>query len=185
MQKLALALALSGCCIASAPASATTINILATNGVTTVASGSFSYATGTTGVLGYSNLTSFSLTISGVTYSLANVLPLTDYSQFQYDTSTNQLLTNSNACGFAGCGFVEILGAIKSDGSYGFFFNPPPGFYQQYNSPFAAGTYTNLTLSPAGGVPEPASWAMMLMGFGLVGFGLRNRRKQAARVTYA
>jgi hypothetical protein len=26
-------------------------------------------------------------------------------------------------------------------------------------------------------VPEPATWAMMLMGFGAIGFGLR-RRKQ-------
>jgi hypothetical protein len=28
-------------------------------------------------------------------------------------------------------------------------------------------------------VPEPATWAMMLAGFGLVGFGLRSSRKQA------
>ena len=41
------------------------------------------------------------------------------------------------------------------------------------------------TAAPAGPVPEPATWAMMLMGFGLMGFGLRNRRKQAVRVTYA
>ena len=41
------------------------------------------------------------------------------------------------------------------------------------------------SFSPAGPVPEPATWAMMLMGFGLVGFGLRNRRKQSVRVTYA
>lgn len=40
-------------------------------------------------------------------------------------------------------------------------------------------------LSATGAVPEPATWAMMLMGFGLMGFGLRNRRKQAVRVTYA
>ncbi|HEY3947479.1 PEPxxWA-CTERM sorting domain-containing protein [Phenylobacterium sp.] len=30
--------------------------------------------------------------------------------------------------------------------------------------------------SPAGGVPEPAAWALMLMGFGLAGAGLRRRR---------
>ena len=33
------------------------------------------------------------------------------------------------------------------------------------------------------GTPEPATWAMMVLGFGLVGAGLR--RKQAMRVTYA
>lgn len=34
-------------------------------------------------------------------------------------------------------------------------------------------------------VPEPATWAMMLMGFGMIGFGLRNRQKPTVRVTYA
>ena len=34
-------------------------------------------------------------------------------------------------------------------------------------------------------VPEPATWAMMIAGFGMIGFGLRSRRKQAVRVTYA
>lgn len=34
--------------------------------------------------------------------------------------------------------------------------------------------------SPAGGVPEPASWAMMLGGFGLVGGMLRTRRRSMA-----
>lgn len=34
-------------------------------------------------------------------------------------------------------------------------------------------------------VPEPATWAMMLAGFGLVGFGLRRRAKPMVSVTYA
>lgn len=36
-----------------------------------------------------------------------------------------------------------------------------------------------------GSVPEPATWGMMLVGFGLVGAGLRSRRKESLRVTYA
>jgi hypothetical protein len=43
--------------------------------------------------------------------------------------------------------------------------------------------FDNVTLgsSTAGGVPEPATWAMMLMGFGGLGAALRStRRKQAA-----
>jgi hypothetical protein len=44
-----------------------------------------------------------------------------------------------------------------------------------------SGVYS-IALSP---VPEPATWAMMLAGLGLVGFGLRSSRKQAGRVTYA
>jgi hypothetical protein len=34
-------------------------------------------------------------------------------------------------------------------------------------------------------VPEPATWVMMIAGFAMIGFGLRSRRKQAVRVTYA
>jgi len=47
-------------------------------------------------------------------------------------------------------------------------------------------------LSPgtqSGGVPEPATWAMMLLGFGAVGFGLRKRKatqgQSRLRVAYS
>ncbi len=48
------------------------------------------------------------------------------------------------------------------------------------------GTLT-VTIGAAGSaaIPEPATWAMMLLGFGMVGFGLRSRQKQSVRVTYA
>jgi hypothetical protein len=45
----------------------------------------------------------------------------------------------------------------------------------------------NLTLTPtavSSAVPEPATWATMLSGFGLMGFGMR-RRNQAVSVRYA
>jgi PEP-CTERM motif len=38
---------------------------------------------------------------------------------------------------------------------------------------------------PFGLVPEPATWAMMILGFGLIGGALRSRKAQVARVTYA
>ena len=31
------------------------------------------------------------------------------------------------------------------------------------------------------GVPEPSTWAMMILGFGLVGFSLRNNRRRVAK----
>jgi len=34
----------------------------------------------------------------------------------------------------------------------------------------------------AGGVPEPATWAMMLLGFGGIGFAMRRGRKQNGRL---
>ena len=45
---------------------------------------------------------------------------------------------------------------------------------------------TTLTISEIAAVPEPATWAMMIGGFGLVGGTLRRRSKVAStRVTYA
>lgn len=39
-------------------------------------------------------------------------------------------------------------------------------------------------VNPPSGVPEPATWAMLILGFGAVGATLR-RRQQAARVSFA
>lgn len=48
-------------------------------------------------------------------------------------------------------------------------------------------TGTAITVAPAatGGVPEPTTWAMMMMGFGAMGFALRRRSDVTARVRYA
>ena len=39
----------------------------------------------------------------------------------------------------------------------------------------------HLTISAAGAVPEPASWALLVAGFGLVGITSRSKRRQDAR----
>jgi hypothetical protein len=44
--------------------------------------------------------------------------------------------------------------------------------------PISAGG--SLTTNVVGGVPEPGTWAMMLMGFGGLGFVLRGRRTQVS-----
>ncbi len=41
----------------------------------------------------------------------------------------------------------------------------------------------SLTIDSGAGVPEPATWALMIAGFGLV--GAASRRRQSVRVTYA
>lgn len=40
--------------------------------------------------------------------------------------------------------------------------------------------FSNLTVSGGTAVPEPATWAMMIMGFGLVGSAMRRRRGQTS-----
>lgn len=39
--------------------------------------------------------------------------------------------------------------------------------------------------SSTAAVPEPATWAMMLLGFGAIGFGMRRRRSDSVRVRFA
>ena len=39
--------------------------------------------------------------------------------------------------------------------------------------------------SPVGAVPEPSTWAMMLLGFGAIGFAMRRSRKNNVRVRFA
>ena len=158
-------------------ANATTKDFTYSDSGSTVATGSFSYATGDTGVLGYGDLSAFSVTVNSVTYDLAEVNTLTDYVYFGYDTASNTFVTNPNTCGFAGCGFQSSLSAINSSGNYGFFFNPVPGEYSEYSSPIT-GSIDGLKISN-GGVPEPASWALMLLGVGGVGAVLRTRRRKA------
>ena len=48
--------------------------------------------------------------------------------------------------------------------------------------------FDNITLgaaTPSGAVPEPATWAMMLLGFGGIGGALRRRPKATARIRFA
>ena len=171
---------LLGGCVASAAlvalsAHATTKVFTYSDAGSTVATGSFSYASGDTGVLGYGDLTAFSVTAAGVTYDLADVDTLTDYVYFGYDTAGNDFVTASDSCGFDGCGFYPSLSAINSSGTYGFFFTAVPGEYEEYSTG-TIGSIDTITISN-GGVPEPATWALMLVGLGGLGVTLRSHRK--------
>jgi len=57
------------------------------------------------------------------------------------------------------------------------------GSYTIYLSGNAATTNTIGSSIRFSAIPEPATWGLMLLGFGMVGFGLRARKQ--ARVTFA
>jgi len=61
-----------------------------------------------------------------------------------------------------------VLGIVDADG-----YNGPPGAYFDNAGSFDVG----VNLPVRGGVPEPASWALMIAGLGGVGAALRRRRR--------
>ncbi|MEO5937871.1 MAG: PEPxxWA-CTERM sorting domain-containing protein [Sphingomonas sp.] len=50
---------------------------------------------------------------------------------------------------------------------------------------FGGVLYDDFTFNAAAGVPEPATWAMMLFGFGAIGGALRRRQNVATRIRFA
>ena len=54
-----------------------------------------------------------------------------------------------------------------------------PGLYAYNFGGFAGATYTVETAA-VGGVPEAATWTMMIVGLGVVGYAMRRRRTTAA-----
>lgn len=61
-----------------------------------------------------------------------------------------------------------------------------PGTFQLTN-PFFSDQNSTLVISAVGApgaVPEPSTWAMLILGFGAVGFGMR-RRKVQTKLAYA
>ena len=71
-------------------------------------------------------------------------------------------------------------------------------FFNAFNGTFKSVTMTftnkatvqdvrqfRMNAAPTAAVPEPATWAMMLLGFGAIGFGMRRRRSDTVRVRFA
>jgi PEP-CTERM motif len=55
-----------------------------------------------------------------------------------------------------------------------------------FNSSADAHFATSVSITElSGAVPEPATWAFMILGFGMVGGAMRSRQRTAVRVAYA
>lgn len=92
--------------------------------------------------------------------------------QIAYGLANRDLLVTTLASASAG-GF-----AGRSGTAFAYVdpvFTLDPAYADQYRIVGVPGVFT----SPAVGVPEPASWAMMITGFGLSGAAMRSRRRIA------
>ena len=71
--------------------------------------------------------------------------------------------------------FADDIGPGTSDNR--FFFGSPPASTYTIDLVNSDGAFTSV--AGGAGVPEPASWALMIAGFGLAGAALRRRRSAA------
>jgi len=104
-------------------------------------------------------------------------VPNTGGANYTYDDLFPQTLSNYAILASTGSGANEVVYALNVDGS-GF------NFFNIVTSPSYAYVEDDGTFTTA--VPEPGTWALMLLGAGMIGGGLRlTRRKNAARMAMA
>ena len=116
------------------------------------------------------NFTANGLTISnisGTTLGLsATVLTLSNITS----AFTSASLLNSSITGFNSSNVSLQSGVLRLN---------------FVGTTWASSSTANLALDTAAAVPEPGTWAMMLLGFGAMGAAMRSRRKQKVTVRYA
>jgi hypothetical protein len=142
-----------------------------------VASGDFTYNSADTGVIGWSDVLSFSISFPlGKTYDLAFVNSGNDtvYRYLGFNTASDTFVSATIA------GFPEIMSDIKLGDTEGFFVRGDTiKIVRDYSSLAETDVpYDNLQTTTSSSVPESSTWAMMLIGFAGLGFvGYRKSRK--------
>jgi Concanavalin A-like lectin/glucanases superfamily len=133
------------------------------------------------GRLNFYNITT-SATTPFAPNQLSNVVFTRDSSGNSVGYVNGTALISFTNAGLTNIGFANVLHMFVDDNAVGG--EASPGFVDYiriYDTALSASEVAGLT--PPGGVPEPAAWALMITGFGLVGSVMR--RRQSVRVTYA
>lgn len=136
-------------------------------GPTVSGSGTFTTSDTATTVAGQ---TAFQiLSITGAVNGLAINAPTGSYGN--YFTTGPSFLDGTGTVFF-------LVGGGRVD----FFNQSSNGLYRVNTFSPGSSNFVNASSSAVAAVPEPATWAMMLLGFGGIGFAMRRGRKQNARV---
>lgn len=128
----------------------------------------------------------FSLDVGGVHYDASNVL-VYDLGQGYFTAGTGNTYDEE---GIVTAGFNQfdiLLGYDFATNTFSALPGPEHFEYSGLGLGVIDSSSSSLSLVdavPNSAVPEPATWGMMLIGFGAVGYGLRRKRAQV-RVTYA
>lgn len=127
-------------------------------------------------------------TLSGFNYDFKGPTP------FNLGGGLSSELVTLNAFDFSGLArssdlISELVGSSRAFGSnvlsYSYSASQTPDLNVGRQAVLVDVGNVSWTLTPfTAAVPEPATWAMMIMGFGLIGAGMR-RRKQTVRVVFA
>jgi hypothetical protein len=149
--------------------------------------GGFSGIAGTMGTL--SGNLNFSNTVGTViAQAVPNFFVFSDGKGGTYNYSIESVQTNAfvNMLN-AKSGTLLALGTIVN-ASMNMLTATPASLSIQFNNTGASAFSSALTLSvpPVGmtAVPEPATWAMMISGLGLIGYAMRRRPKVTTRVSF-
>lgn len=121
--------------------------------------------------IGADNAVLFSGALPSLTPGGSFTLPFT--GAFNYNPSNGNLLVN-----------VDISGPVDGNAYLNSYAGDANGIFSRADN-FGSAFYTGYGLETgfvtlAGGVPEPATWAMMLVGLGGLGVAMRSRRRRVA-----
>lgn len=159
----------------------------ANNGNTIQISGTGGFAgiDGTTGKL--NGTLSFSQVVgTTVAETVSNFFTFSDAKGGNYNFSVDSVTTNAFVNTAASkSGTLFLLGNVLNS-SLGLT-STPASLTVQFNKTGNSAYSSALSLSVppiAGGVPEPATWAMMVIGVGAIGGAMRRRQKVTTRVSF-
>lgn len=185
------ALLVGACLAVSATPALAAITYTGSSTVGSAGSYSLSVTTdGATGALSTSDITDWLITISD-SHGTFTLTPLD--SQVQIGGSALSATPTDLTFDFAGSGYALFQNpAIGSSANFLCFAGQVCGNYSDainllVGTDFPAGVSTSpmsgsviIASAISGAVPEPATWAMMLVGFGAVGFAMRKRKSAIA-----